>query len=114
MNWEIIVTLIIAAFGAGGFVQYLINRHDNKKEKNNEIMRAIDDLKTAFAKNERHTTRLEMLQLIQHYPTNTSELMKVAQYYFGNLNGDWYMSSIFQQYLDENNLCKPAWFNPVH
>lgn len=114
MEWEVIVTLIVAAFGAGGFVQYLITRHDNKKAKNNEIMCAIEELKTALAKNERHTTRLEMLQLIQHYPTNTSEIMKVAQYYFDTLNGDWYMSSMFQQYLDEHKLCKPTWFNPEH
>lgn len=42
-----IASLISILIGGGilGFIQYLLNRHDNKKEKNDELFKAINEIK---------------------------------------------------------------------
>lgn len=49
-------------------------------------------------KNELSNTRIELLMLINHSPTNTVEIEKVARHYFINLGGDWYMSQIYSDW----------------
>lgn len=55
----------------------------------------------ADRKLELSNTRLELMQLIEHNPTNVIEIEKVARYYFIDLGGDWYMSNIYSEWAKE-------------
>ena len=43
-------------------------------------------------------TRLELLNLIQGDPTNVVAIEKLAKYYFGELNGDQYMTGKYSDW----------------
>lgn len=55
-------------------------------------------IESAESKNELSNTRLELLMLINHSPSNVIEIEKVARHYFIDLNGDWYMSQIYSDW----------------
>ncbi len=44
MNIASLISILIGG-GILGFIQYLLNRHDNKKEKNDEMFKAINEIK---------------------------------------------------------------------
>ena len=50
------------------------------------------------------TTRSQLLTLMKNYPNNEEEIMKVAKYYFKDLNGDWYMTSLFIEWGEEKGI----------
>ena len=50
------------------------------------------------------TTRSQLLTLMKNYPDNEEEIMKVAKYYFKDLDGDWYMTSLFIEWGEENGI----------
>ena len=50
------------------------------------------------------TTRNQLLTLMKNYPDNEEEIMKVAKYYFKDLNGDWYMTSLFIEWGEEKGI----------
>ena len=50
------------------------------------------------------TTRSQLLTLMKNYPDNEEEIMKVAKYYFKDLDGDWYMTNLFIEWGEEKGI----------
>lgn len=50
------------------------------------------------------TTRNQLLTLMKSYPDNEEEIMKVAKFYFKDLDGDWYMTSLFIKWGEEKDI----------
>lgn len=111
---NIILPLVVAVAGSG-LVQFLITRSDKKHDQLAEIKTALSDLSNTVADNhlqsQRENKRLELMSLMQNPDADDGEIMKVAQYYFEELDGDWYMSSLFSKWLKRNNVTLPSWFN---
>lgn len=90
------VSIIGAALlGVGSWVVTTIN-----KDVNDKLDMIIAKVDTA----EQNATRSQLLALMSDYPDNESEILKVAQYYFRDLNGDWYMTSLFTKWADERGI----------
>lgn len=106
MSETVIVAVIGAALGGGvmGFFQFLINRKDDKDDR-------LKKLETASKINETDVTRLQLLVLISLFPASEQEILTVGKHYFDDLSGDWYMESIFGNWLLANHVPKPNWFN---
>lgn len=51
-----------------------------------------DESKASDVKHEQATTRLELMMLIEHDPTNKVAIEKMAKYYFVELGGDLYIT----------------------
>lgn len=103
---QLISLLIAAVFGSAGvtgFIQFLITRRDSRKGDLQKILNKLDAL-------DRSTTRTQMLLLMKEYPGKEEELMKVAEHYFKDLEGNWYMSSLFNEWLQSENHATPSWF----
>ena len=116
----------IGTFLGGGFVQFLITRHDNKKEKleakkekeeeqkkeerKNEINSKLDKIINDQKETEMNLLRVQLLVMMNLMPTDQKEIMKLAQKYFHELKGDWFYSSLFVRWLKDNGLEKPMWF----
>lgn len=99
--------VLIAVLGGGNlllFVKFLIERHDQKKEK------AEDDVKGTLAKLEKDGLRTQLLLLILMRPEEVTEILTLAQHYFVDLKGNWYMTSMFAKWCDEHGL-EPEWFD---
>ena len=105
---EIIVALIalaggIAAEGAKVLFAW-IGRKLGKGDALSRIEKKQDKL-------ERDSCRTQLLLLMSDYPDQTEEIMRLAQHYFADLRGNWYMTGLFNHWLEENRIGKPEWFD---
>lgn len=107
MTIELIIAVVIAVIGSTGlftFLQFLISRNDKKKEH-------LDDVHLALKELRKDTTRTQLMMLFTDYPEQHDEIMTLAEFYFHNLGGNWYMSTLFSSWLQKEGLVKPSWFN---
>lgn len=91
-----------AAVGVGTWVVSQINSETNGK---------LDTISNKIDGIEMNSTRNQLLTLMSNYPNNESEILKVADYYFNDLNGDWYMTELFSKWgtargIDVSNIIK--------
>lgn len=84
-----------ALLGVGSWLVTTVNKDVNDK---------LDTIITKVDTAEQNATRSQLLTLMSDYPDNESEILKVAQYYFHDLKGDWYMTSLFTKWADERGI----------
>lgn len=120
----IITTIVVSLTSTSvfSFIQFMITRNDQKKEKektsNDDLMKTLEDIKTDLVDLKKETKRLEkdglrtqMLEMINDYPDNESEIMTLAEHYFKDLKGNWYATDIFTKWMARNHVTKPEWFD---
>ena len=111
---EAVIAIILAVLGSNGLfalIQYFISRHDKKNNQNKEIEARLDKLDEKQIVAEKDSCRTQLLILMVDYPDETGEIMRIAKHYFDDLSGDWYLTSLFKQYLHKKDLPDPVWFN---
>lgn len=64
----------------------------------------LDAISTQVTELKLDTTRNQLLTLMKSYPDNEEEIMKVAKFYFKDLDGDWYMTSLFIKWGEEKDI----------
>lgn len=99
--------ILIAIFSSNALlalIQFLVQRRDGRKQE-------LKELKADMHKLEKDSVRQQMLILMSDYPEDLHEIMTLAERYFAQLNGDWYMTTIFNKWLERNNIAKPEWFD---
>ena len=84
-----------AAVGVGTWCVTQINAGTNQK---------LDTIIEKVDKAELDATRSQLLALMSDYPDNESEILKVADYYFNGLGGDWYMTDLFTKWADSRGI----------
>lgn len=95
-----IIVSVLASNALFAFIQFLISRHDTKKS-----------IKDKLSLLEKDTLRTQLLLMILMKPDEKQEILTVGEHYFKVLKGNWYMTSIFNKWLEE--YCegiKPEWF----
>lgn len=114
---ENVISIIVAVLSSSAlfaFVEFLIRRHDRKKSKENDIFENLVILNTKLDNEiyDRKLTdcRLELDGLMSNHPEDVRALMLVAKKYFIDLNGDWYMSTIFANHCKTHDIPLPPWF----
>lgn len=102
-----IVSIIIAVLASQalfGFIQFMITRKDTKKNISGKLTTLEKDV-----------LRTQLLLLILMKPEEQQEIMTIAEHYFSKppkgLNGNWYMTSIFNKWLIDADIAQPDWFN---
>lgn len=95
-----IITAVLVSNGLFAFIQYLITRHDTKK-----------NVKGKLTILEKDVLRTQLLLLILLKGEEQQEILTVAEHYFKDLHGDWYMTSIFNKWLKEKKIAEPEWFD---
>lgn len=115
---EILKTIITVLFTGGlfTFLEFLIRRRDEKKGAMKKVLDRLTRIEKRQDTSEQDDCRLQLLVLLNHYPSNIQEIMRVAEHYFkpksaGGLAGDWYMTAIFNQWLADSDIGKPEWFD---
>lgn len=94
---------VLTSSAVVGFVQFMISRKDNKDE-------TLEKIKKQLKHQERDILRTQMLMLILMRPKEQQEILTIAERYFVTLKGDWYMTSIFNTWLNEMDIAEPEWF----
>ena len=93
--------ILLGVLGSSAFcelVRYYIGRKTSKKE----ITERLDKL-------EKDGVRSQLMTLIHDYPNRVDEIMEVGHHYFVDLQGNWFMTGLFEKWLEENNVSKPKW-----
>lgn len=111
------VTILVALLGSSGLVggifsviNTILSRKAAKSDKQKEIEAKLNELDKRSIKNEHDAVRLQMLVLFADYPDDTQEILRVAEHYFSEIKGNWYMTSIFNKWLESKDIAKPEWF----
>ena len=112
--------IIVGILGGGSLIAlitFLIKRGDEKKEKKDEVLNEIKGIKKQMQKMERDNVRTQLLLLMNTYQYgDAKEIMICAEYYFkkkedGGLEGDWYLTSLFQRFCEREQIPLPPWFS---
>lgn len=104
--------ILLGILGGGNlilFIKFLIERHDRKKERAED--QDAEGLKKRLTVLERDGLRTQLLLLILLKPTEQTEILRIAEHYFKNLKGNWYMTSIFNKWLEDVGVAEPDWFD---
>lgn len=109
---EVVIAVIAGVFSGAffSFVQFLISRKDERKNDLSEIKKDLSEIKKQQAKTEKDSIRTQMLMLMNNYAENEQEILTLAEYYFHELKANFYMTSMFQKWLHQNNVEVPGWF----
>ena len=106
--------IVYAILGSGalsaliaGIFNLIVNRKGRLEEIENSLKTIDRRMKTA----EKDSLRTQLLLLLSDYPEEANEIMTLAQHYFVDLKGDWYMTSMFNRWLVVHDIAKPEWFN---
>ena len=98
-----IITIIVAVISSQaifGFIQFVITRRDTKRNMDGKLIKL-----------ERDILRTQLLMLVLLKPEEEQEILMVAEHYFKDLAGDWYMTGIFNKWLVDSDVAFPEWFN---
>ena len=91
------------------FIQFLIERHDRKKEKESDG--ELGGIKEKLLVLEKDVLRTQLLFMVLLRPEEQQEILTIAEHYFEKLKGNWYMTSIFNKWLTANKIAEPEWFD---
>lgn len=120
MNIETIIAIIVAVGGLAGLVTAIstavFKYLDYRKIQKGETLEA--KLKPLFGKLDKQeeelreirldTTRTQLIMLMEHQPHNHDTIIKIAERYFCQLKGDWYMTSLFKDWAKAEDIQIPA------
>lgn len=104
--------ILLGLLGGGNlvlFIKFLVERHDRKKEMAEE--KEQEGIRNKLLVLEKDGLRTQLLLLILIRPNEQTEILRVAEYYFSVLQGNWYMTSIFNNWLKNNGIAEPEWFD---
>ena len=110
---EILRTVLISIIGSAavfGFIQFLISRNDQRNDDLKEIKDGIKDLQKETKKLKKDSVRSQLLTLIILQPDEEKEILDLAQHYFCDLKGNWYMSPLFYKWCQKKKI-SPEWFH---
>lgn len=112
MNTDILLTIL----GGGNiilFIKFLIERHDRKKEREED--KNNDHIESTLKKLEKDGLRTQLLLLILLRPQEKKEILTLGERYFRKppkgLDGNWYMTDMFKKWLKDEGHSNPDWFD---
>lgn len=100
---ETIILAVLGSTALSSLIQFLIKRHDDKKNAKFNVKEKLITL-------EKDTLRTQMLLLILMKPEEKKEILTIGEHYFKTLEGNWYMTSIFNKWLESTGTAEPEWF----
>lgn len=96
---ETIILAVLGSTALSSLIQFLIKRWDDKHNVKDKLITLEKDV-----------LRTQMLLLILMKPEEDKEILTIGEHYFDVLDGNWYMTSIFNTWLEETGIAKPEWF----
>ncbi len=59
---------------------------------------------------EKDVLRTQLLLMLSDFPEEKTEILKLAQHYFSDLDGNWVLTGMFNKWLVANDIAEPDWF----
>lgn len=104
MDILLLISAILSSAGVFSLIQFLISRHDSKKEDLQSIKRELNSIKNGQDGMNIRVTRMELTNLIQNDSENIDAILQVAEYYFIELDGNAYAHAMFESWATKHNV----------
>ena len=72
-----------------------------------ELKSGMDEIKTMVRDTGKSTLRLEISQEIDRNPQNHDTILKMGEKYFCEMDGDWYMTNRFLDWVEKEKIHLP-------
>lgn len=72
-----------------------------------ELKSGMDEIKTMIKDTGKSTLRLEISQEIDRNPHNHDTILKMGEKYFCGMDGDWYMTNRFLDWVEKEKIHLP-------
>ena len=85
----------------------------SKKDDANElkeIREEMSSIKTQLKLTEKDELRTQLMVMMKDYPEEKTDILRLAQHYFVNLNGNWVLTDIFSRWSQNQGVSIPSWF----
>lgn len=95
--------IILAILGSGvlsALIAGIFNLINNRREKTDKRFKTL----------EKDGLRTQLMLMIKEFPEERTEILKLAEHYFEDLDGNWVLTNIFNHWLENNDIAKPEWF----
>lgn len=105
-----VVAACLGSTGLFTLVGQIIKNRREKSDKKDTLRKEVQELRKDVKRLERDSCRTQLLVMMRDYPLERAEIMQLGEHYFADLDGNWYLSSIFSAWLKENGFAVPDWF----
>lgn len=102
---SVIITEIFAA------VKDRKSKKDGVEAKIDEIVAEQKAIRADLHRQEKDNIRTELKLMISDFPEEESDILRLAQHYFSDLQGNWTMSNIFTEWCRKSGIDLPNWVN---
>lgn len=112
--------IIIAILGSGvlsTLISCIFQARQAKKSKLEEIEKELKTIKSkqdaiivSQGELEKSETRTQLMVLIRDYPDQDTDILRLAQKYFVEMDGNFVMTDIFVKWCKANGVTVPPWF----
>lgn len=97
-------TIIIAILSSGALGVLISKIFDVFLTRKGSLRKQLERL-------EKDSLRTQLLVMISDYPTEKQEILTLGDRYFRQLKGDWYMTSLYNKWLEKTGTTPPTWFH---
>ena len=105
--------VIVAIIGSGtlsALIAGIFNLIVNRKGRLGAIEGKLNSIEQNQGIAEKDALRTQLLLMMSDYPDEVQEILRLAERYFKDLNGDWYATVLFNKWLIRKQIAKPEWF----
>ena len=106
-------TIIIAIISSGALsalVSGIFGLIQARKNRQKEIEEELKEVKEKLDIAEKDALRTQLMVMIKDFPNEKTDILRLAEYYFSNLDGNWVMSNIFREWCKASETMLPTWF----
>lgn len=104
--------IIIAIIGSGvlsTIVSAIITAISNRKSKLKDIEKKLEAIEKNQKTAEKDTLRTQLLVMIADFPEETTDILRLAEHYFKDLDGNWVASALFNEWAKTHCESAPTW-----
>ena len=105
-----LIAIVLGSEAVTVIITAIITAISNRKSKLKTIETELANIDKKLGKSEKDALRTQLLLMISDYPEEKAEIMTLAQHYFGGLHGNWYLSTLFDQWMKKHGITAPSWF----
>ena len=106
-----VVAACLGSTGLFTLVAQIIKNRQEKSDKKNTMKQEIEDIQKTVRRLEKDGCRTQLLLMMRDYPDERAEILQLGAHYFGDLDGNWYLSSLFAAWIKKQGIEKPDWFD---
>ena len=88
--------------------QQMLDMKEDSNKKIDTLTKNVEKVLKISKETRQDTIRIQLLMIMEHQPDNIDTIIKLAEKYFIELKGDWYMTNEFNKWEKAHDVIVPA------